>query len=131
MTDPHDPDAIPSAVARTYAGAIDGAAQRSAGATGTAATRLAGYTAAQVGALPDGVTASLFGCGNPLSLATVTPGQIVRDLGCGAGLDLILAAQAVGPGGSVIGVDMTDAMIERARANVAAPVSTTSRSDPD
>jgi len=117
MTD--DPDAIRSAVARTYAGAIDGAAQRSAGATGTAATRLAGYTAEQVGALPEGVTASFFGCGNPLSLATVEPGQTVLDLGSGAGLDLILAARAVGPTGRVIGVDMTDAMIERARANVA------------
>ena len=110
-----DRDAIHSAVARTYASAVG----RSAGAGETPATRLAGYTAAQVAAVPDGVTASFFGCGNPLSLATVKPGQTVLDLGSGAGLDLILAGQAVGPTGRVIGIDMTDAMIERARANVA------------
>jgi SAM-dependent methyltransferase len=111
MPDTHDPDAIRRAVARTYADAV--------GAGQTAGTELAGYTAEQVGALPDGVTASFFGCGNPLSLASVEPGQTVLDLGSGAGLDLILAGQAVGPGGRVIGVDMTEVMIERARANVA------------
>ena len=63
--------------------------------------------------------AGSFGCGNPLAFAEVRPGQTVVDLGSGAGLDLLLAAERVGPTGRVIGVDMTDAMIERARANIA------------
>ncbi len=59
--------------------------------------------------------ASSFGCGNPLAFAGVEPGQTVLDLGSGAGLDLLVAAEKVGPSGKVIGVDMTDAMIEAAR----------------
>jgi len=104
-----DPDTVRDAVERTYA--------RTRGDSNAA--RLAGYTDAQLGAVPDGVPASFFGCGNPLAYAAVKPGETVLDLGSGAGLDLILAAQTVGPSGRVIGVDMTDAMIERARANVA------------
>ena len=61
--------------------------------------------------------ASSFGCGNPLAFAEVQPGQTVLDLGSGAGFDLLIAAQKVGPEGKVIGVDMTDAMIEAARHN--------------
>jgi len=56
-----------------------------------------------------------FGCGNPLAFADVQPGQIVLDLGSGAGHDLLFAAEAVGPQGRVIGVDMTDAMLAAAR----------------
>jgi SAM-dependent methyltransferase len=56
-------------------------------------------------------------CGDAPSLAALRPGQVVVDLGSGAGFDAFLAARAVGPGGRVIGVDMTDAMLERARAN--------------
>ncbi len=60
---------------------------------------------------------SSFGCGNPLAFAGVEPGQTVVDLGSGAGFDLLIAAEKVGPEGRVIGVDMTDAMIEAARDN--------------
>ena len=60
-----------------------------------------------------------FGCGDPLALADVRPGQTVLDLGSGAGHDLLLAADAVGPTGRVIGVDMTDAMLEAARRHCA------------
>jgi arsenite methyltransferase len=63
--------------------------------------------------------ASSFGCGNPLAFAGVEPGQCVLDLGSGAGLDLLIAAEKVGPGGKVIGIDMTDPMIEAARAAAA------------
>lgn len=62
---------------------------------------------------------SSFGCGNPLAFAGVEPGQTVVDLGSGAGFDLMIAARKVGPEGRVIGVDMTDAMIEAARRNAA------------
>lgn len=57
------------------------------------------------------------GCGTPLAYANVQPGMVVVDLGSGAGLDSFLAARAVGPTGSIIGVDMTPAMIQRARQN--------------
>lgn len=79
---------------------------------------VAGYGADDVAALPDGAAGEFLGCGNPLAFAEVRAGQTVLDLGSGAGIDLILAAEKVGPGGRVIGVDMTDAMIERARRNV-------------
>lgn len=62
---------------------------------------------------------SSFGCGNPLAFADVKPGETVLDLGSGAGFDLMIAAERVGPQGKVIGVDMTDEMIEAARANAA------------
>lgn len=77
----------------------------------------AGYRACDLAAAPPEAAASSFGCGNPTAFADLSAGQVVVDLGSGAGLDLILAARKVGPGGRVIGVDMTDAMIERARAH--------------
>jgi arsenite methyltransferase len=62
---------------------------------------------------------SSFGCGNPLAFAGVKPGQTVLDLGSGAGFDLLIAAEKVGAEGKVIGIDMTDAMIDAARENAA------------
>jgi SAM-dependent methyltransferase len=58
-----------------------------------------------------------FGCGNPLALAQIEPGDTVLDLGSGAGLDLLVAAEKVGPSGQVIGVDMTQDMIDTANRN--------------
>jgi arsenite methyltransferase len=77
-----------------------------------------GYSAEQAAAIPAGANLGL-GCGNPLAHAAVKPGETVLDLGSGAGIDAFLAAREVGPSGHVIGVDMTPAMIERARANAA------------
>jgi SAM-dependent methyltransferase len=77
-----------------------------------------GYTAEQAAAIPEGANLGL-GCGNPLAFAAVKPGETVLDLGSGAGIDCFLAAREVGPSGRVIGVDMTPAMIQRARANAA------------
>jgi len=67
--------------------------------------------------LPSDVTDIALGCGDPVTLATLQPGLTVLDLGSGGGIDCFLAAQKVGPSGRVIGVDMTPAMIDRARAN--------------
>jgi arsenite methyltransferase len=84
-----------------------------------AAERL-GYDSTALAALPSETTASFAGVANPLRIAAVTPGATVVDIGCGAGMDLMLAASAVGPGGHAIGVDMTEAMAERARASARA-----------
>jgi len=69
--------------------------------------------------LPAEVTDISLGCGDPITLAALQPGQTVLDLGSGGGIDCFLAAKKVGPTGKVIGVDMTASMIERARANKA------------
>ncbi len=83
------------------------------------AARTAGYTEEELASLPEEARINSFGCGNPTALAGVGPGEVVLDLGSGAGIDLLLAAGKVGPEGRVIGVDMTDAMIERARGAIA------------
>ena len=83
-----------------------------------AAAQLAGYDE-ELGQVPEAAAQSSFGCGNPLAFAGVEEGQTVLDLGSGAGLDLLLARAKVGASGRVIGVDMTDEMIEAARRNVA------------
>lgn len=75
------------------------------------------YETPDAAALPDEVTGLSLGCGDPITLAALTPGQTVLDLGSGGGIDCFLAGQRVGPEGRVIGVDMTAAMLEKARAN--------------
>jgi len=72
-----------------------------------------------VAGLPEEVTDLSLGCGDPVTLAALEPGQTVLDLGSGGGIDCFLAARQVGPTGMVIGVDMTPAMLDRARANKA------------
>ncbi|NJN55798.1 MAG: arsenite methyltransferase [Anaerolineae bacterium] len=67
--------------------------------------------------LPADVTGMSLGCGDPIAIATLQPGQTVLDLGSGGGIDCFLAAQRVGPTGHVIGVDMTEAMLEKANRN--------------
>jgi len=84
------------------------------------AAKHAGYQLDALKQLPEDAVRSSFGCGDPLAFSQVEPGQTVLDLGSGAGLDLLIAAEKVGPTGKVIGVDMTDDMLERARANVKA-----------
>jgi SAM-dependent methyltransferase len=78
-----------------------------------------GYTRDELDRLPDGVTAPFAGVGNPLSLGRPRPGETVVDVGAGSGLDAFLSAIAVGPTGKVVAVDMTEAMLERGRENVA------------
>ena len=80
-----------------------------------AAERL-GYEASALARLPAEATASFAGVANPLRMAALPPGATVVDVGCGAGMDLMLAAGAVGPGGRAIGVDMTESMADQARA---------------
>jgi len=75
------------------------------------------YPADLLATLPEGETTVSYGCGDPITLASLQPGQTVLDLGSGAGLDCFFAAKKVGESGRVIGVDMTPEMIERATAS--------------
>ena len=81
-----------------------------------AAGRKIGYTEEDLQSAPQGANLGL-GCGNPIALASLKEGETVLDLGSGAGFDCFLAAREVGQAGSVIGVDMTPEMIEKAREN--------------
>ncbi|MBA4192817.1 MAG: methyltransferase type 11, partial [Planctomycetaceae bacterium] len=90
--------------------------------TGPASAKKLGYDPAEIDALPASVTESFAGVGNPLGLHDVRPGDTVMDIGCGAGVDSILAARKVGPSGRVVGVDMTHEMVEKARDNALAAV---------
>jgi SAM-dependent methyltransferase len=80
------------------------------------AADLLGYDAQALAALPADSTASFAGVANPHRIAPIKAGATIVDIGCGAGMDLLLAAQAVGSTGRAIGVDMTEAMADRARA---------------
>ncbi len=86
------------------------------GCSAETVSKAIGYTDEELGALPDGADLGL-GCGNPTALASLKEGEVVLDLGAGAGIDCFLASRAVGESGKVIGVDMTAEMIERAREN--------------
>ncbi|MBK7976578.1 MAG: arsenite methyltransferase [Deltaproteobacteria bacterium] len=121
----NQPDQVRESVSRAYAEAVSKGSsccggQASCGTPSTERAESLGYTPAELAAVPTEATGTTFGCGNPTALTEIAPGDVVLDLGSGAGLDLILAAQRVGASGRVIGVDMTDEMIERARKNVAA-----------
>jgi SAM-dependent methyltransferase len=78
------------------------------------------YPAGEIDALPPAATESFAGVGNPFALGDPRPGQTVLDVGCGAGLDSILAARRVGPAGRVVGVDLVEEMVAKARRNAAA-----------
>lgn len=75
-----------------------------------------GYSEDEMSAVPDGSNLGL-GCGNPTAVASLKEGDVVLDLGSGAGFDVFLAAKKVGPTGKAIGVDMTDEMLEKAKDN--------------
>ena len=77
------------------------------------------YPVSELDTLPEEVTGLSMGCGDPITLASLQPGQTVLDLGSGGGIDCFMAAKKVGEKGHVIGVDMTAEMLEKARANQA------------
>lgn len=78
-----------------------------------------GYAEEDLSDLPESVVRACAGCGNPTALAGLREGEVVLDLGSGGGIDVLLAARRVGPTGRVIGVDMTEEMVELARRNAA------------
>jgi SAM-dependent methyltransferase len=88
------------------------------GAQAEALAEALGYSAEQLAAIPEGANLGL-SCGNPTALADLRPGEVVLDLGSGAGFDVFIAAAKVGAAGHVHGVDMTREMVARARQNAA------------
>lgn len=84
------------------------------------AAEFLGYDVDELARLPTECTASFAGIGNPLAIGPIHPGETILDIGCGAGMDLLLAGKRVGPEGRAIGIDMTDAMVERARNSTVA-----------
>jgi SAM-dependent methyltransferase len=112
------PEEIREAVKQDYTRVVE----RSSGCCGSGPThpeetaRRIGYSDEEIQAAPDGANLGV-GCGNPTALASLRSGEVVVDLGSGGGFDAFLAAREVGPTGRVIGVDMTDAMLEKAREN--------------
>src|ERR1019366_7055449 len=122
MTD--QPNEVRREVSRNYAEAV-GRPVQGGGCCGGASSlqkgavvALSGYSNSELSALPEEAVVNSFGCGNPVALAGLAEGNVVLDLGSGAGIDLFLAAKKVGPTGRVIGVDMTDAMIAKANENI-------------
>ncbi|HET6550377.1 MAG TPA: methyltransferase domain-containing protein [Solirubrobacter sp.] len=85
--------------------------------TGRGWARELGYPEPQLSRVPDATVDSFAGVANHWALGTVEPGSVVLDLGCGAGTDLLIAAQMTGASGTAIGVDMTSSMLERAAAS--------------
>jgi arsenite methyltransferase len=119
----NDPQSIKLMVEEHYGTAIRaGAGCCSPGASGVNRGTGSGleielYGSETLSTLPEGVVTTSFGCGNSLAIAKLQPGEVVLDLGSGGGLEVLLASKQVGAEGFVYGLDMTDAMLEVARAN--------------
>ncbi|HUT09546.1 MAG TPA: methyltransferase domain-containing protein [Thermoguttaceae bacterium] len=111
------PDEIQKAVRQRFSRIADTPERESKFPVGLDSARTLGYGEDELAALPSSVTDSFCGVGNPLGLGELRPGERVLDLGSGAGLDCLLAARCVGPAGKVVGVDVTEAMVEKARDN--------------
>ena len=84
--------------------------------TGRPLAEILGYRAEWLDGLAEGPIESFAGTGNPFSLGALAPGERIVDVGCGAGIDSLIAAKMVGPDGLVIGIDMTQSMLEKAQA---------------
>ena len=116
---PENPDEVRELVKEGYARV---AAERASSCCGGAAShaedvsRKIGYSEEQLAIAPQASNLGV-GCGNPTAIDSLRPGEVVVDLGSGAGLDSFLASAQVGTSGRVIGIDMTDAMLETAREN--------------
>lgn len=107
---------IRQAVQEHYAEVAKGAQSCCAPSCCSPSSTSLGYTVEDLTSVPEGADLGL-GCGNPQLISELKPGEVVLDLGSGAGFDCFLAANKVGPSGKVIGVDMTPEMLERARQN--------------
>jgi arsenite methyltransferase len=109
-----DVDLLREEIRRTYSDVSTDQNQDFIFPTGRAWAQELGYPEPELSRVPDATVESFAGVANHWLLGDIQPGSVVLDLGCGAGTDLLIAAQMVGPTGRVIGVDMTPAMLERA-----------------
>jgi len=117
---PVDIDVLREEIRRTYTDVSTDQEQEFIFPTGRAWAQELGYPEPELERVPDATVDSFAGVANHWLLGDIEPGSVVLDLGCGAGTDLLIAAQMVGPDGRVIGVDMTPAMLERAAASARA-----------
>jgi arsenite methyltransferase len=117
---PVDVDVLRSEIRRTYTDVSTDQEQEFIFPTGRAWAQELGYPEPELSRVPDATVESFAGVANHWLLGRVAPGEVVLDLGCGAGTDLLIAAQMAGPAGRVIGVDMTAPMLERAGAGARA-----------
>jgi SAM-dependent methyltransferase len=113
---PVDVDVLRDEIRKTYTDVSTEQDQDFIFPTGRSWARELGYPEPELSRLPDSVVASFAGVANHWQLGRVDAGATVLDLGCGAGTDLLIAAQMTGAGGRAIGVDMTSSMLDRARA---------------
>jgi SAM-dependent methyltransferase len=114
---PVDVDVLREEIRKTYTEVSTAREREFIFPTGRAWAQELGYPEPELSRVPDATVESFAGVANHWLLGRAEPGQVVLDLGCGAGTDLLIAAQLVGPGGCAIGVDMTTAMLDRARAS--------------
>jgi SAM-dependent methyltransferase len=114
---PVDVDILREEIRKTYTEVSSEQEQEFIFPTGRAWAQELGYPEPELTRVPDASTESFAGVANHWTLGRAEPGSVVLDLGCGAGTDLLIAAQMTGPTGRVIGIDMTPAMLERARAS--------------
>jgi arsenite methyltransferase len=114
---PVDVDVLRDEIRKTYTDVSTDAEQDFIFPTGRAWAEDLGYPQPELSRVPDATIESFAGVANHWTLGRIEPGSVVLDLGCGAGTDLLIAAQMTGPHGRVIGVDMTRSMLERARAS--------------
>jgi SAM-dependent methyltransferase len=112
---PVDVDVLREEIRKTYADVSTDREQEFIFPTGRAWAQQLDYPEPELTRVPDATAESFAGVANHWTLGRVEPGSVVLDLGCGAGTDLLIAAQMTGPTGRVIGVDMTPAMLDRAR----------------
>ena len=120
MTDPPvDVDVLREEIRKTYTDVSTDTEQEFIFPTGRAWAQDLGYPEPELSEVPDATVESFAGVANHWLLGRIEPGAVVLDLGCGAGTDLLIAAQMTGPEGRVIGVDMTSSMLERAQASAA------------
>jgi SAM-dependent methyltransferase len=117
---PVDVDVLREEIRKTYTEVSTAQDKEQLFPTGRAWARELGYPEPELSGVPDASVESFAGVANPWTLGRVEPGEVVLDLGCGAGTDLLIAAQMIGPAGRAIGVDMTAAMLAQARASAAA-----------
>ena len=111
------PDTIKATVKERFAKVAQSPHEKQPFRIGPESAKTLGYDAGEIDSLPIQVSESFAGVGNTLRLGDILPGQTVLDLGSGAGMDSILAARQVGPAGRVVGVDMTDEMVSKAKRN--------------